>query len=144
MAWDQYETVSVEELKGHAFARIDVDEDDRSVTFYGMKDQPLFRMEHIQDCCESVYLAEVIGTWDDLIGTPIFAAECVSNHADPRANLSEDDDAYWQVPDSETWTFYKFSTIKGSVTLRWYGTSNGYYSEGVSIIPWSENEDEEN
>jgi len=141
MAWDQYEEVSVDEMKGHAFSRIEVDADDRSVTFYGMKDQPLFRMEHIQDCCESVYLAEVIGNWDDLIGTPVFVAECVSNHAKPRDNLTMDDDKYWEEVDSETWTFYKFSTIKGSVTLRWYGTSNGYYSEGVSIIPWSEDEE---
>ena len=138
MAWDRYEEVTVNDLKGHAFSRIDVDEDERSVTFYGMKSQPLFRMEHIQDCCESVYLAEVIGDWKDLLDTPLFVAECARSHVNPRAKLNEDDTDYWQVPDSETWTFYKFATMKGSVTLRWYGTSNGYYSEGVSIIPWSE------
>ena len=94
-----------------------------------------------QDCCERVYLEDVAGDWDDLIDTPIFLAEAVSNHANPRANLTPDDDAYYEAADSETWTFYKFSTIKGSVTLRWYGTSNGYYSESVSIHPWSADEE---
>ena len=133
-SFDQYTTVEIDELKGHGFSRIDVADD--TLTFYGMQGQPLFQMCHDQDCCEHVYLEDVVGDLDDLIGTPIFLAEESSSRIRPRDKLNEDDADYWQVPDSETWTFYKFATMKGSVTLRWYGTSNGYYSERVSIHAW--------
>lgn len=95
-----------------------------------------FMMDHNQNCCESVSVEEVIGDFKDLLNTPILVAEERTSHVlDPidrvkiRIGVMEDQSS----GESETWTFYELRTIKGSVTIRWYGTSNGYYSESVDF-----------
>ena len=80
---------------------------------------------HEQDCCENVSIDDVCGDLNDLVGSPILLAEeAVSDEAPEGAENGSE---------SNTWTFYKLSTIKGSVTIRWHGSSNGYYSESVSF-----------
>lgn len=86
-------------------------------------------MGHYQDCCESFCLSEIIGDLEDIKNSPVLLAEEVA---------SDDDDGETAppegyTPESFTWTFYKISTIKGSVTLRWLGESNGYYSESADF-----------
>lgn len=87
-----------------------------------------FIQYHSQDCCESVSVEEIIGDLSDLIGSPILQAEeAVSSDETPEGVTPP------EYPDSYTWTFYKLATIRGSVTIRWLGESNGYYSEGVDF-----------
>lgn len=85
-----------------------------------------FRFYHSQDCCENVQIEDVCGDLNDLVGSPLVEAEEVSNDDVPPCEA-----------DSFTWTFYRFGTAKGSVTVRWLGMSNGYYAEGVDfeVVP---------
>lgn len=116
--------IPISELKGKVFREIrGMHKGSDEVVF--TTDTHTYRMFHSFSCCESVDLDDVVGDPEDLVGTPILVAyEQNSNGVPPKEERD---------PDEYQWTFYRLATIKGTVTLRWYGTSNGYYSMGVSI-----------
>ena len=112
---------NVNELVGKVLTKVEKIKNEELI-FY-LKDGTTYKMYHEQDCCENVLIEDICGSLDDLVGVPILMAE----------EASEEGKSNEEWDDSWTWTFYKFATIKGYVTIRWYGESNGYYSESVDF-----------
>lgn len=117
------ETVEFNELQGKTIVEIHGMEIGNDVIFFVCDDGTIYKMYHEQNCCESVDINDICGEIDFLLNTPITLAEEVIEDG------GEDD-----YGDSSTWTFYNFGTVKGYLTIRWYGESNGYYSESVDFI----------
>jgi hypothetical protein len=118
-----YDDFSV--LTGTVLSKIEYNGSDRIVwtTSTGVE----YVMYHSQNCCESVYVEDINGDLNDLLNTPIlYAHESTSNDA---SYFKEGD----YTPESFTWTFYNIGTIKGTISIRWLGQSNGYYSEHVTF-----------
>ena len=113
-------------LKGKTITSIDGAVKGSDEIIFSCSDGSQYRLLHYQDCCESVEIEDICGDINDLIGSPILIADEVENDnvGNPRSEYDE----------SFTWTFYKLATINGYVDIRWYGTSNGYYSERVDFI----------
>jgi hypothetical protein len=96
--------------------------DNNDEIYFYLSNGAIYKQFHSQDCCEYVHIEDINGNLDDLIGYPLLQAE-ESNSDAAKATNSE----------SATWTFYKLATIKGYVTIRWLGSSNGYYSESAQM-----------
>ena len=87
-----------------------------------------YRMFHDQECCESVDIESIVGDLSDLIGQEIILAEERAS-SEKQSWETKEEDMYVHF----TWTFYTIRTLKTSIDIRWYGESNGYYSETVTL-----------
>ena len=114
--------VEFETLKGKILINIEC-KGDNEIQFTDSENN-IYHMQHEQDCCEEVYIKDICGNLSHLLDSPITMAECIVNES----NTDEDE---WGTG---TWTFYKLATVKGYVTISWYGESNGYYSETVDFV----------
>ena len=110
--------VKFEDLKNHTLKSIKRVEDEELI--FKTKNRT-FVLYHSQDWCENVYIEDICGDLDDIVGHPLLLVEEVIK------------DSVDNNYGSETWTFYKMSAIKGNVTIRWCGESNSYYSETVDF-----------
>jgi hypothetical protein len=80
----------------------------------------VYEQYHERSCCERVEINDINPDLDHIIGGHL-------------SSIEEESSKKWNPKegDSHTWTYYKIRTSKGSVDIRWYGSSNGYYSERV-------------
>ena len=118
------ETNTLHAMIGRTF--ISVQNVDNAELVFTASDGDVFRFYHNQECCEIVLIEDICGDLDDLVGSPVTQAEEVVSEQEAEPKPSD-------CSDSWLWTFYKFATVKGSVTVRWLGESNGYYSESVDL-----------
>ena len=112
------------ELLGKTITKIDYLEEGSDFVIIECLTGERYKMYHDYGCCETVDINEIVGDVEDLLNNPILIAEERTSDENPLPNIDY----------SHTWTFYELATIKGSVTIRWYGTSNGYYSESVDFV----------
>jgi hypothetical protein len=129
MKWSYDNEVKVSHMVGKTFRGVEVIDND-NILFHC--DEGTYRMWHSQECCELVEIESIVGDLQDLIGTPMLGAEEVVSQETPE-DLMLGEPREFDGYGSETWTFYKFKTIKGYVDIRWCGSSNGYYSESVDV-----------
>ena len=109
-------SVNLKELEGKTITAVIYKESNESLLIH--LNTHVLEMIHHQDCCETVYLADVVGSFEDLIGYPLLeVSETIVNNE--------------LIGESSTASYYNFKTIKASIQLRWVGESNGYYSETV-------------
>lgn len=151
----KYDVNDIKHMVGSTFYSVSGGrKDDEQIIFTGLS--PTGREIRVQfvyehDCCAHCSVEDVCGDWNDLLGVPLLQAEEVSfdNHSgkhgseikplyvaaflDDPADVQHIVERTDEDAESWTWTFYRFATIKGAVTVRWFGSSNGYYSESVSV-----------
>ena len=113
-------SIDISELKGMTITAVIYNTDDESLWIH--LNTHVLQMAHFQECCETVYLADVVGNFEDLIGYPLL--EVTESIVDITSANTE----------SSTASYYTFKTLKASVQLRWVGESSGYYSETVDCF----------
>jgi len=125
MGWR--DNAKIADMVGKTYSKVWASKD-KSELYFELPDGSKYVFYHNQDCCEHVQIEDICGDLADLVGVPLVMATEETSDTDP-----EDYKGASDYRESFTWTFYKFGTVKGYVTVRWLGESNGYYGEGVDL-----------
>lgn len=109
----------IELLKNRTIKAIVTDHEEFIIFVLG--DNGVVMMNHGQNCCETVHIEDIVSDLNNLLDKPLVRAEVKSTG---NIDIAGGD---------EEWTFYTLATINGYVDIKWYGTSNGYYSTAVYV-----------
>ena len=123
--------VELSELLGETMTHVTVTKDSSGIIF-DTKYGECYVMMHAQECCECVEVEDICGDLEDLCNYPITLVEETSSYDSFNKKVENQADSY-------TWTFYRLSTYKGGVVIRWFGSSNGNYSEKVCLYKVPQN-----
>lgn len=121
---DEFTYDKFEDLKGKTLTGVEV-VDNNVIIFTDSMGQK-YKLYHSQNCCEVVTINDICGDLSDLLNSPILLAEVASNKNPPPGRRALEDGGY-------LWTFYKIASNKGGITIRWFGSSNSYYSVTVDF-----------
>ncbi len=93
---------------------------DNAEIIFECTDGTSYKTYHMQDCCESVWFEDSDNALSCLVGETVTSAYSTSQ------DMPEESE-------SGTWTFYTVASRNVSVTMRFCGESNDYYSESVDF-----------
>lgn len=134
-AWGELHNEELENINAHllkGLVRADGLKQGSDEVKFWCKDGFMIKMCHHQDCCEWVRIEDV----DSEVNNSDIYTDCQwCKIEQARQDREQPPTSEWDG-ESYTWTFYKITTNRGYDTIRWYGTSNGYYSECVDFELW--------
>lgn len=125
-----YKEVPFNTLKGKIIIDVTFNEALQEIYFTTL--DKVYVLKHEQECCEEVLIADIAGDLFSLVGNQILQAEEVSNNNKNKKPIKD------VLQDYYTWTFYKLGSKGGYITISWFGTSNGFYSEKACLYEVTE------
>lgn len=130
-----YEEVPFNTLKGKIIVDVTFNEVLQEI-YFTTSENKIYVLRHEQECCEEVLLTDIAGDLTSLVGNQVLQAEEVSN--DKGKYSKKKKPLKNKLQSCYTWTFYKLGSKGGYITISWYGTSNGCYSEKACLYELTE------
>lgn len=99
--------------------------DNKTELIFISEDDKIYKMFYHNMGNSECVLEDIVGDLNDLVGMPILKAYKTIENGKSKINKFFND---WEL-----WTFYNFSTIKGTITLKWVDIDDYYYSVEVQF-----------